>query len=129
MRVRRIPFAGRHVHHRQPHRTGRNMSHLRLAEGFADVAELRAAITVVVRITKNVPVRFDVGEADRVALGNFFEAHFDDRGMTRMPSDVTHNLTPLGMFRGPCLAITNGHGTRREDPNVALILLEPFPYK
>jgi hypothetical protein len=95
MRVRRIAFTRRHVHHRQARRTGWNMSHLRLAKSFADVAELRATIAVVVRITEDVPVRLDVGEAHRVALRNLFEAHVDDRGMTRMTSDLTHALPPL----------------------------------
>src|SRR5262245_44853026 len=71
------------------------MSHLRLAEGLADVAELRATIAVVVRIAEHVPVRLDVGEAHRVALRNLFEAHVDDRGMTRMTSDLTHVWPPL----------------------------------
>ena len=74
------------------------MSHLWFAEGFADVAELRATIAVVVRIAKNVPVRLDAGEAYRVALGTLFKAHVDDRGMTRMPSDFTHIVTPSGVF-------------------------------
>src|SRR5688572_27574752 len=68
MRVRRIAFARRHEHHRQPRRARWNMSHLRLTESFADIAELRSTITVVVRITEHAPVRLDVGEANRVAV-------------------------------------------------------------
>src|SRR5262245_49929247 len=100
MRVRRIAFAWRHVHHRQPRRTRRNMSHLRLAESLADVAVLRATIAVVVRIAEYVPVRLDVGKAHRVALRNLFEAHVNDRGMTRMTSDLTHVWRPLVFGKG-----------------------------
>src|ERR1051325_5679789 len=95
MRVRRIAFARWHVHHRQPRRTGGNMSYLRLAERFADVAELGSTIAVVVRVSEDVPVRFNIGEADRVALRNPFEIHVNDSGMTRMPSDFTHIVPPV----------------------------------
>src|SRR5689334_24626317 len=95
MRVRRIAFARWHVHHRQPRRTGRNMSYLRLAERFADVAELGSTIAVVVRVSEDVPVRLDVGEADRVALRNPLEVHVDDCGMTRMSSDFAHIVPPV----------------------------------
>src|SRR5262245_28318828 len=79
------------------------MSHLRLAESLADVAELRATIAVVVRIAEYVPVWLDVGEAHRVALRNLFEGHVDDRGMTRMTSDLTHAWPPL-------VAVGEGNG-------------------
>src|SRR4051812_23096134 len=95
MRVRRIAFTGRHEHHRQPRRTGWNMSHFGLTESFTDIAELRSTITVVVRITENAPVRLDLGEAHRVTLRDLFEAHVDDRGMTRMTSDLTHVFSPV----------------------------------
>jgi len=68
------------------------MSYLRLAERFADVAELGSTIAVVVRVSEDVPVRLDVGEADRASGSDDGEVNGN---FCRFLYDAKVRLSPL----------------------------------